>query len=337
SIEDFYADRNYDRCIETAAEIPETSSKFTESQELLQDCQDALDWKNAAVEELNENYGIVRNVVFAPKGDLFISSSEDDGIKVLELPRGEANKTFLGDYSPIWSFDVNTNNKQKLAAATYDWRLMLWDLETQEFLYSLDHYGPVWSVALSPDGKTAVTGSGDTLVRIWDTDTGILIFNLFYHFDTVYAVAIAPDGKFFATGSEDTTIKIVDLETGDLIDSLEGHTEGVRTLAISPDSTKLVSGSYDDTIKVWNLQTGKLINTLEGHSNDVIDVDISPDGKFIASGSKDNTVKIWDLETGVLLNTLEGHTDEVYAVAFSPDGKTVASGSKDNSIKLWRK
>ncbi len=336
-IDGFYNNKNYDRCVEEAAAVPESSSKFAESQNLLQDCQEALNWKNATAEDLSNNYGIVRNVVFTPQGDLIISNGEDNTLEVLELSGGESTKTFFGDGSPIWSFDVNFNNGQKLAAATYDWRLMLWDLETEEFLYSLDHYGPVWSAAVSPDGKTTITGSGDTIVRIWDTDTGFLIYNLFYHFNIIYAVAIAPNGQTFATGSEDTTIKVVNLQTGNLIHSLVGHTQGVRALAISPDSTKLVSGSYDDTLKIWNLQTGELINTLEGHSNDVIDVDISPDGKFIASGSKDNTVKVWDLETGELLNTLEGHTDEVYTVAFSSDGKTLASGSKDNSIKLWKK
>ncbi len=335
-IDDFYNNRNYDRCIETAEKVPEKSSKFVESKNLLQNCQEALNWKNATVEELSDNYGIVRDVAFSPQGELVISSSEDNTIEVLELPGGKSSQTFFGDSSPIWSFDVNFNNEEKLVAATYDWRLIQWDLETEKFVRSLDHYGPVWSVATSPDGKTMVSGSGDTVVRIWDVDSGILIYNLFYHFNIVYAVAIAPNGNTFATGSEDTTIKIVDLQTGNLIHSLVGHTEGVRTLAISPDSTKLVSGSYDDTIKIWNLETGELIHTLEGHANDVIDVAISPDGKFIASGSKDNTVKIWDLETGGLLNTLEGHTDEVYAVAFSPDGKIIASGSKDNSIKLWR-
>lgn len=335
-IDGFYKNRNYARCIETATLVPETSSKFVESKKLLQDCQESLQWKKVTVEDLNEDYGIVRNVVFNPQGELIVSSGQDNTIQVLELPDGKASKTFFGDSSPIWSFDLNFNNGEKLIAATYDWRLIQWDLETEKFVRSLDHYGPVWSVAMSPDGKTMVSGSGDTLVRIWDVDSGILIYNLFYHFNIVYAVAFAPNGKTFATGSEDTTIKIVDLETGNLIHSLLGHTQGVRTLAISPDSTKLVSGSYDDTIKIWNLETGELINTLEGHSNDVIDVAISPDGKFIASGSKDNTVKIWDWETGELLNTLEGHTDEVYTVAFSPDGKTIASGSKDNTIRLWR-
>lgn len=335
-IDDLYTNRNYDRCIETAAKIPDTSSKFVESKDLLRECQEGLNWKNTNVEELSDNYGIVRDVAFNPQGKLIISSGQDNTIEVLELPGGKSSKTFFGDSSPIWSFDVNFNDGEKLVAGTYDWRLILWDLETEEFVRSLDHYGPVWSVAISPDGKTTITGSGDTIVRIWDTDSGILIYNLFYHFDIIYAVAIAPDGKTFATGSEDTTIKVVDLETGNLIHSLVGHTEGVRTLAISPDSTKLVSGSYDDTIKIWNLETGELINTLNGHSNDVISVAISPDGKFIASGSKDKTVKIWDLETGELLNSLDEHTDEVYTVAFSPDGKTIASGSKDNSIRLWR-
>jgi WD40 repeat protein len=39
-------------------------------------------------------------------------------------------------------------------------------------LHTLRHAGPVWSVALSPDGKRVVSGSGDELVKIWDVQTG---------------------------------------------------------------------------------------------------------------------------------------------------------------------
>jgi len=37
------------------------------------------------------------------------------------------------------------------------------------------HSGPVLSVDFSPDGKQFISGSGDNLVKIWDTKTGALV------------------------------------------------------------------------------------------------------------------------------------------------------------------
>ena len=37
------------------------------------------------------------------------------------------------------------------------------------------HLGGVWSVAFSPNSTRIVSGSGDHLVKIWDTATGALV------------------------------------------------------------------------------------------------------------------------------------------------------------------
>ena len=37
------------------------------------------------------------------------------------------------------------------------------------------HSGIVYKVAFSPDGKCVASGSGDRLVKLWDTETGALV------------------------------------------------------------------------------------------------------------------------------------------------------------------
>lgn len=336
TINTFYSDRNYQDCIAEAAEVDSNSTKFNESQSLLQKCQGGLKWQNAAGDELVNNYGVVRKVAFHPNGQILASKGTDNSLEILDPVTSRRLKAFPGDSSAIWSADFNPNG-DLLAVGTYFWQLIVWNIETDEGFPIFDaHEAPVWSVAISLDGKTLVSSAGD-IVTVWDLETRAFIKDLYHHDDTVYTVAITPDNTTLVSGSEDTTIKIVNLGTGDFIRTLEGHKGGVRSVAISPDGKKIVSGSYDDTVKIWNLETGKLIRSLEPHSGDVISVAISPDGKFIASGSKDKTVKVWDLETGDFLKTLDGHTDEVYSVAFSPDSQFIVSGSKDNTIRLWQK
>jgi glucose repression regulatory protein TUP1 len=47
----------------------------------------------------------------------------------------------------------------------------LWDAVTGEELVRLPgHSDYVYSLAFSPDGKTLVSSSGDTTLRLWDTE-----------------------------------------------------------------------------------------------------------------------------------------------------------------------
>ncbi|AFY43299.1 serine/threonine-protein kinase [Nostoc sp. PCC 7107] len=199
----------------------------------------------------------------------------------------------------------------------------------------IGHSEAVNSAAISPDGNTLASGSGDKIIKLWNLATGEQIRTLRGHSELVRSFAISPDGKTLASGSEDKTIKLWNLATGEQIRTLRGHSELVRSVAISPDGKTLASGSDDKTIKLWNLATGEQIRTLTGHSELVFSVAISPDGKTLASSSFDKTIKLWNLATGEQIRTLTGHSEGVWSVAISPDNKTLVSGSFDTTIKLW--
>ncbi len=333
-IQALYTASNYEGCISQIPTVAKTSSSYTSAQNLQEQCQSGLQWKNAKVKNFAQHSDAVGSVAFSPDGLMLASGSKDKTIQIWDLATGKSIRTFPGDSSTVWSV-VFDSSGTKLATGTGFWRVMLWDLKTGQATRTLDHTASVWSVALSPDGKLIASGSGDKTTKISDATNGSLIYNLPDHTDFVYSVAFTPDGKSLVSASKDKKITIVDVATGKLLKTIEGHGDQVRSIAITPDGKTIVSGSYDESIKIWNLDTGDLMRSIKGHSDDVVSVAISPDGKFIASGSKDKTIKIWDLATGELLNTLTGHTDEVYVVTFSPDGKTIASGSKDNTIKLW--
>ncbi len=335
-VKSLYAERNYENCINQATLISEKSTIFSEAQDILQKCQQGINWQKYQVVDLSQFNASIGTIIFSPNGKALIAGSRDTTVRVLEIPTGKIIDTIPGDESPIWSVALNSNATQ-LVTGTYDWRVIVWNLATVEPFQIFEHRGPVWSVAISPDHKTIASASGDKTVKFWDIETGSLVFSFSEHLDAIYSIAISPDGKRLVSGSADQTIKIQDLDTGELISTLTGHTGVIRSVDISPDGEKIVSGSYDNTIKIWNLNTGELIKTLSGHAAAVVSVDISPDGRYVASGSKDKSIKIWSLETGELLNTLNKHIDEVYTVSFSPDGNIIASGSKDRTIKLWRR
>jgi WD40 repeat protein len=70
------------------------------------------------------------------------------------------------------------------------------------------HSGSVYCVAISPDGQTLVSGSGDNTIKLWNLHNGELNRTLVGHSDWVYCVAISPDGQTLVSGSWDKTIQL---------------------------------------------------------------------------------------------------------------------------------
>jgi WD40 repeat protein len=99
--------------------------------------------------------------------------------------------------------------------------ISLWDADGGRLKTTLDaqNFGPVYTVAFSPDGRT-IAGSGDSAIHLWDTTTGRIKATLLGHTDDVRSVAFSPDGKALATGGDDGTTRLWDTATGRELASL---------------------------------------------------------------------------------------------------------------------
>jgi WD40 repeat protein len=192
----------------------------------------------------------------------------------------------------------------------------------------------VSSVAFSPNGKLALSGSWDNSLKLWDINSGQQIRSFKGHSDNVNAVAFSPNGKLALSGSMDDTLKLWEVNSGREIRSFKEHSDDVNAVAFSPDGKLALSGS-SNTLKLWEVNSGREIRSFKGHSLYVYVVAFSPDGKLALSGSIDNTLKLWKVNSGQEIRSFKGYSGSVNSVAFSPDGKLVLSGSLDNTLKLW--
>jgi len=166
------------------------------------------------------------------------------------------------------------------------------------------HTYTVNSLAFSPDGKTMVSGSGDTTIKLWNVETKELIQTIIDNDNYINNVVFSPDGKMIASSSNwDGTIKLWDINTGELIRifretgdiNFGEENTSVNTVVFSPNGTMLLSGAGGYAI-LWDIETGNIKHIFHQSSYLVTIVKFSPDGKKILLGDLERNINIYDLD-----------------------------------------
>jgi WD40 repeat protein/serine/threonine protein kinase len=197
------------------------------------------------------------------------------------------------------------------------------------------HAGHVASAVFSRDGARIISGGSDKTARVWDSSTGLELFQPFRHDAVVNCVAVSPDGRQIVTGTDDGTAIIWDIATHRELFRLTGHAGAITSVAFSSDGRYIVTGGADHTARLWDASTGHELRKLEGHTGRINAVAISPNGRRIATASEDQTARLWDVEQVRKPLVLNGHNMNVLSLSFSPEGDRLVTGHLDRIARLW--
>ncbi|MGD9922391.1 MAG: caspase family protein [Pseudorhodoplanes sp.] len=285
----------------------------------------------------------LRSAAFAPDSQSFATG--DDRIRTWDAKTGELRQSF-GDRSWPTHLAYAADGKEILSVGLQP--LTAWNAETGEVLRRsredatamapdgktllffgsggsndltiLDtarnvrrilkgHRKGITAAVISPDGKSAATGSHDRTLRLWD----------------------------LATGRNLKTIKEADPSRNALERAIREFMapDLPRSVAFSPDSRVLATGRRDGKVTLHDVATGKLLSSMSGHNSEVYALGFSPSGKLLLSGANDNVVKLWDARTGRPIRTLPEHGGTITKVIFSPDEQRILTAGRDNTARLW--
>ncbi len=259
--------------------------------------------------------GAVEQIIFSADGKSLVSSGADGRIYVWDVARGELVRQIFPRERAV---DAN--------------------------LMTGPHSRRIDCIALSPDGKTiaesAVEPTLDTVVRLWNKQTGEPTAELLHGRQHVRSLAFTPDGKYLIYSVQDPdrwaeTIVFLDLKTRKKAFELSEKRLAVTNMAVSPDGKRLAA-SGPRRIYIWDIARKKLLHTIKAHKKVIRSIAFSPNGKLLLSGATDDTVHVWNVRTGKRTLEIKAEQDGVLAVAFSPTGRTIASGGANHTIKLWQ-
>jgi WD40 repeat protein len=185
--------------------------------------------------------------------------------------------------------------------------------------------GPVFSLALSPDGRLLASGDSSETIWLRDLTTGESAGVLFppelegpqqddRSILPVWALSWSPNGHLLASDAKRATV-VWDVDARKPRRILE-----VRASESNGDATASDFGfGESEGIAISADQRG---------------LAWAPDGSQLAWRGEGGSICIWELK-GDQIHRLEGHTGKVYALAWSRDGRLLASASGDRSIRVW--
>lgn len=197
------------------------------------------------------------------------------------------------------------------------------------------HVDAVHAVALTKDGRLALSGGEDGYVRVWELAGGTCLRVMEGPPEEIWALSVTPDGKFAVSGGSGCSLGLWDLSSGEFAGAIERYESVVKALAMTPDGKFFASGAWDKTVRIWDLAAGECVRVLEGHSDPVRALDVTSDGRGLVSGSWDKTIRLWDMASGECRQVCKGHTKPVLSLSLTPDGCFAVSGSEDGTIRLW--
>jgi WD40 repeat protein len=319
-------------------------------------------------------------LAFSPDGRQLLSSAKDGTLRWWDAGTGKELRKFAVQSDSIQGLALSADGRRAMTGGGADttgggWQkgtdfsVRLWDVaEGKELTRFAGHDDIVVYVAMSRDGRYALSASNDGTMRLWrlpkppakqadavaakppppakpevlyripwqDESQGFGAF--------IWQTSLSADGRLFL-GAGDAgfkgNVRVFEVATGKQVQEfvLDEDTAGqipfVHTAGFVPGG-KYVAVTYElrNDIYLWDLATGKLARKFVGHGEPDPRCAVSPDGKRLLSCGNDKTVRLWDVETGKELRKLEGHTDKAAGV-FSPDGKQVLTFSPDRTLRLW--
>jgi WD40 repeat protein len=170
--------------------------------------------------EIKRHYSEVFAIFITPNGKRALSCSIDNTCIIWEINTGRILHTLKGFASSTSEIAFTPDGKRAISLSHYD--VIIWDLDSGQRIYTMEDaprdnihwWGSYFlsSVAITQDGRKAITGSETGTSLVWNLNTRQKISTLKGQSGIVYNVIAYQNDKRAITLSNDKTIVIWALE-----------------------------------------------------------------------------------------------------------------------------
>lgn len=284
------------------------------------------------------------NMAFSPD-DRFLASetptNSGTSITIWDTETWEPYRTFEVSQGDIW-FLVWSPDGHFLASAAPDANAVrIWDIEGDALYREFEHRmvaRPAWS----PDGTMLSTAGFDEKLRVWDVDSGEIVFEANAGAGETSACSLwSPDGRWLLAGilsdGNEVIYRIWDTNTWEVHDDLSPASLG-SCPQFSTDGQELVTVTADNGF-IFLVENGRTDHRIEGTGEPFLRGAWSADGTIFATGSRGSQVMLWDtsgrnFDIPQLVQTEQVAGVSAWNIVLTDDGALLAAPT-DELVVVW--
>ena len=318
-----------------------------------------------------EHPAAVRSVSPGVDGTRIATCGDDNIVRLWDLETGQLFERFAGHTMPVLDVALADDGKT-LVSGSADKSAVIWNVSATRVAVAAE--GKVNSVSLSTDGLMVATAGDDKVVRLWNTATGAMLFEVPAGEMPMSSVLLSGDKTQLIAGSADMSLYVWTLAVaGPGVVTKIPTGSPILDLSYNADFTRVVVSNADKHLRIYDPLTGRLledimgtqsaaavsftadglnlvsssanqalvhqvslIRLIAGHEGAVQAVNYTPDGVTLVSGGADKTVRLWNSVDGTEIRQFAGATDSVTDITVTSDGMHVVAGGLDKVVRIWK-
>jgi WD40 repeat protein len=271
------------------------------------------------------------------------NSSEQEN-SVLSPPSGFKLRCTLQGHSDIITQIAWSTDGKKLASASKDHTIRLWNTETGELVSVLEgHTDIVLGIAWAPDGETLASVSDDDTIKLWNTNTGQLRSQI--EDENPHSVSWSPNGETFASGAKyysSSKIKFWNAKTGEQrkIPQRIQIGEGKRNVFISGSFNQIINFSHHSSVVIREASVGGSFGKLQSFleildSGNISNLVWPASRETLALTQSQDSIELYDANNMQLISVLETNDSRALNISWSPSNQIFAAAMLDGTVRLW--
>lgn len=316
--------------------------------------------------------GVITAITFQPQPDgdrynVLAAGDQDYKICVWNLITNQQLAKLEGHSSAITAIKYFPNDAKhrRVISASRDKTVIIWSLDKYAALKKFPVFEAIEGLAFVSELATRVIGSeepcgaafvtaGETgMIKLWNADTGALLFKqksaILGRTDdsgapSVTQLILCQSSQELALTTPENNILFYSFQNAkfDLIRQLVGHVDEVLCVRfLGREQKHLIVATNSAVLKIFEI-TSLSCTIVEGHDDIVLNVEVFKSNRdMFATTSKDNTIRIWSFSAETMTATClyrgAGHSHSVTSLALPSHSSSFAiTGSEDTTMKVWR-
>jgi len=213
-------------------------------------------------------------------------------------------------------------------------KVVIWDIATAEKVAEIgNELDVVLAADISADHKRVALGGPQRLIRVYDTESGALLYERAKHTDWVLALEFSPDSVLLASADRNGGLHVWEAHSGNEYLTLNGHTAAVNALSWRGDSNLLASASEDASVRLWELENGSQVKSWNAKSA-ILSLEFARDGRIVTCG-RDQITRLWNQEGQELMAT-PPIGDVAVSVTFCDESSRAIAASWAGAVQVYR-